>query len=60
MFVPVKKDKCELDGPFECSVCHGHLMVDFTFIDQVSDVITCPYCGEIGEVKNSVIVVAAY
>jgi len=34
----------ELEGPYECLHCKGHFMLDTTFLDQVSDTITCPYC----------------
>ena len=42
--IPVSKEKCELDGPYECPNCGGHMMIDFTFVDQVDNSITCPYC----------------
>ena len=50
IFKIVEKEKVELEGPFECSVCGGHLTIDFTFLDQVSDEILCPYCGTEGKV----------
>lgn len=34
----------ELEGPYECPRCGGHLMVDITFLVQVSEEVTCPYC----------------
>ena len=40
----VDANKCSLEGPYECGQCGGHVMVDGTFVEQVSDVITCPYC----------------
>ena len=46
MFYLVDKEKCEFVGPYECSICGGHLMLDLTFLDQVEpDKIDCPYCG---------------
>jgi len=44
--------KTELDGPYECSGCGGHLMIDATFLLQVSEEITCPYCEQQGIVKG--------
>jgi len=41
----VDKEKCELEGPYECQFCHGHVMLDATFLDQVDYEVTCPYCG---------------
>ena len=35
----------ELEGPYECSNCGGHMMLDATYLDQVTDMVTCPYCG---------------
>lgn len=52
MFELVEKERCELEGPYECSNCHGHLMIDATFVDQVSEILLCPYCGEIGEMRE--------
>lgn len=49
-FEEVDHQKVDLDGPFECSSCGGHLMVDVTFLDQVSWKITCPYCNKVGKV----------
>jgi hypothetical protein len=40
---PINRDQCELSGPYECG-CGGHIMLDATFLDQVSSTITCPYC----------------
>lgn len=34
---------CELEGPYEC-LCGGHMMLDSTYLEQVSDKFTCPYC----------------
>ena len=41
----VKKENCEFQGPYERE-CGGHMILDATFLDQVSDTITCPYCKE--------------
>jgi DNA-directed RNA polymerase subunit RPC12/RpoP len=35
---------CELEGPYECPRCSGHVMLDATFLDQVSLEVVCPYC----------------
>ena len=40
----VSCSKCELEGPYECPWCGGHMMLDATFLDQVSTVLECPYC----------------
>lgn len=48
----VSAEKCELEGPYECSVCGYHCMIDATFIDQVQDLIICPACGTISEVPE--------
>ncbi len=44
-WIPVDKEKIELEGPYECPNCQGHIMLDATFLDQVSDSIFCPYCN---------------
>lgn len=41
----VDHDKCELEGPYECPWCSGHVMLDATFLDQVDLEVKCPYCG---------------
>ena len=38
------KELTELDGPYECPHCNGHMELDATYIAQVSDIIHCPYC----------------
>ena len=43
-FFKAEEEKCELEGPYECPHCGGHLIVDATFLEQVSERITCPYC----------------
>lgn len=52
-FEGVEEERAELEGPFECSSCGGHLMIDVSFLDQVSYKITCPYCQNVGDVKAS-------
>ncbi len=42
--VRIDTSRTELDGPFECSLCHGHNMLDMTFGEQVSRYVVCPYC----------------
>jgi len=37
-------NKCELEGPYECPACGGHIMIDSTFLDQVGKEVRCPYC----------------
>jgi DNA-directed RNA polymerase subunit RPC12/RpoP len=37
-------ENVELEGPYECPRCGGHMMLDATFLDQVSTTIDCPYC----------------
>ena len=46
----ITKDKCELEGPYECRNCGGHIMLDATFLEQVENVSSCPYCGTLAEV----------
>ena len=38
--------KTELEGPFECPNCAGHVMLDGTFLAQVAESVICPYCGK--------------
>lgn len=52
-FDRVDEELVELEGPFECDICGGHLMVDVTFLDKVSWRITCPYCKQHGKVRAS-------
>jgi len=42
----VDKENCELEGPYECSACGGHIMLDATFADQVGLEVICPYCKQ--------------
>ena len=44
---PVRKatnENCELEGPYECPYCAFHMMLDATYLDQVSETIVCPGC----------------
>ena len=42
--LPVAVEMTEMEGPFECPVCHGHMFLDSTFLEQVTWAVTCPYC----------------
>jgi len=42
----------ELEGPYQCPACNGHVMFDATFLDQVSKEVTCPYCKETFEINT--------
>jgi DNA-directed RNA polymerase subunit RPC12/RpoP len=48
-WIPVPKEKCELEGPYQCSNCGGHVMLDATFLDQVDTKVGCPYCVQLAE-----------
>jgi len=39
-------ERTEFEGPYECPFCSGHFMVDWSFLDQVDDIIHCMYCCE--------------
>jgi hypothetical protein len=39
-------DLVDLDVPFECPFCGGHVALDATFFDQVQNWCYCPYCQE--------------
>jgi len=41
---PAKPEDVELEGPYECPCCGGHMMLDATFLDQVTPAVSCPYC----------------
>ncbi len=43
-FNRVSPASVELEGPYECSICGFHVMLDATFLEQVSDYVTCPCC----------------
>lgn len=45
-WMPKEKDMCELEGPYECPWCHGHVMLDATYLDQVELKVKCPYCDK--------------
>ena len=52
-WLEVEINKTELDGPYECNDCGGHIMFDGTFLDQVRSYDNpCPYCGEVGAVPE--------
>lgn len=34
----------ELEGPYECPACGGHIMLDATYLDQYETMVVCPYC----------------
>lgn len=38
-------DNTELSEALECLNCGGHMKLDNTFLDQVSDSVNCPYCS---------------
>lgn len=48
----VSYDKCELEGPYECPWCGGHIMLDVTYLDQVSTIINCLYCNNVVYVSD--------
>jgi len=45
-WIAVAWSNVEVDGPFECPLCQGHVVLDATFLDQVNDTVTCPYCNK--------------
>lgn len=47
-WMKVAKEKTELEGPYECQGCGGHVMLDSTFLDQVAEWVGCPYCKKGG------------
>ena len=49
---PKEKHLCELEGPYECEDCGGHVMLDATYLDQVEKFAYCPYCTMKGVVKE--------
>lgn len=51
-FKRVEMGICELEGPYECPCCEGHIMLDATFLDQVSTIVSCPYCSNTIYVKD--------
>jgi len=50
--IKVPADKCELEGPYECPHCGFHMMLDVTYLDQVSLEVVCPSCNEHIEVPE--------
>lgn len=48
----IDKSLCEFQGPYQCPNCHGHLMLDGTYLDQVTEYIKCPYCLTISKVDE--------
>jgi DNA-directed RNA polymerase subunit RPC12/RpoP len=40
----IEIEKTELEGPYECPSCGGHVKLDSTFLEQVQEWVTCPYC----------------
>ena len=45
----VDEQKCELTEVYECC-CGGHVKFDVTYLDQVGNLLQCPYCGLLGSV----------
>lgn len=39
-----EEDKVEMEGPYRCPSCNGQMILDASFLDQVSDAVRCPYC----------------
>jgi len=50
----VDSQNCELEGPYECPNCHGHFMLDITFLDQINTITFCPYCRTEGGVDETI------
>lgn len=40
----IEENKTTLEGPFECENCGGHVMLDFSFLEQIDEKVWCPYC----------------
>ena len=51
-FLETSEDLTELEGPYECPHCHGHVKLDSTFLDQVTLKVRCPYCGKVVQVPD--------
>jgi len=45
-WLSVSENDVELEGPYECESCGGHVSLDCTYLDQVDGKVRCPYCGE--------------
>ena len=50
-FISKEKSACELEGPYECPSCGGHVMLDTRYLNQVESKVMCPYCEEFVYVK---------
>jgi len=37
-------EECNLEGPYECPCCSGHMVLDVEFLNQVQPFVVCPYC----------------
>jgi len=48
-------DEVELIGPLECPNCGGHVALDATFLEQVEDIVVCPYCDMFAMVGADII-----
>jgi hypothetical protein len=42
--IPIHLNLSEMEGPFECPECGGHMILDF--IDDNDTIVYCPYCRE--------------
>uniref|UniRef100_A0A6M3Y148 Uncharacterized protein n=1 Tax=viral metagenome TaxID=1070528 RepID=A0A6M3Y148_9ZZZZ len=51
-WIKVPLEKCEMEGPYECPFCGGHISVDSTYLDQVDNEIICPYCKAMSVVPD--------
>jgi len=52
-WISKKESMCELEGPYECPWCGGHVMLDATFLEQVELKVRCPYCGKFAYVEGA-------
>lgn len=43
--IPISTEKRTISEPFECPHCAGHVIFDDSYLEQVSLIITCPYCN---------------
>ncbi len=50
---PVDKEKADLKGPYECSGCNGHVMLDVSYLEQVYPPLWCPYCKRRVAIKDA-------
>jgi len=44
-FLLVCKEKCVMEGPFECPYCAGNVMFDWEVLERGIDRVFCPYCN---------------